>query len=555
MSTPWRRSFRFWWLSGFGINPGLVSCSFPETRGDAVARAETSGPVPRYPMNPTPDVTPMEANRRLAAQEIESGLVEVRSVPHEIQFSPELRCNLRCVMCWSTVARKQGLVLLSDRELRDLTLARLRKLEPWIDRWQHFALSGNGEPLINPALPEILDLLGGHSVQTSLTTNASLLDRELSEKLVESGLHEVTISVDAACARTYERIRVGGKWKTLLRAIDGLVRAKRDLSSETPQIQLAGNFMRQNIEELPGLVDLAAAHGAQRVFANCTMIFDPAMEEEALVRYPELARKMVDEAELRARRAGIELVNRILVTPAEPEAAEALEAPEVTDPDALAEESAPDSSPEPPTPPPAGILQLCQKPWTGLMVWSDGSVRVCCYSEIELGNLNAQSPPEIWNGPMAQWLRRSFLENRPPQGCRSCPVLVHTGWRDELFVQVCAGVDFALDHPPADGVLEPSTVVRGWALHAEGIAKVELLLDGEKVGETGCDQPRPDVAEAYPRHSDHLLSGFSCALDTSAWSPGRHLLSLLITAGDGRSDEVAHRMVEVPDPVDPGAES
>ena len=404
-----------------------------------------------------------EANERLIEREIGAGVVHVASRPFEIIYSSEHRCNLRCVMCWSTIERNHGRVPLMDHKLPNDTLERFLKLADQVDTWRSLSLTGSGEPLLSPALPDILALVRSHPVATTLNTHGNLLDPKRAEMLVLGGLKSISISVDAACRETYERIRTPAKWDKLLAGIANLTAAKARLGSATPRITYAGNFMRQNIEELPALVDFAAAHGGAGVLATNTVIYEPAMELEALVHHPDLTREMALEARRRARRLGIEFDNRLFDLPAEPEPitppakGELIPVPRrglwpvaiqfarrlprpvrrvvravrdraaghgptsvaPTAPPAVRAEPALEPA-SPSTPPRSAILRACQKPWTGLMVESEGSVKVCCFTSPYVGNLNQQSFEEIWNGPALQALRRSFLDGTPPEGCRTC---------------------------------------------------------------------------------------------------------------------------------------
>ncbi len=187
-------------------------------------------------------------------REIRTGQDRVRSFPNDIFFSTEHRCNLRCLMCVSTADRKRGVVPLADRQLPALTLARFGKLEPQVPYWREVRLTGTGETLLSPDLPRILELLAPHPAVSSFATNGLLLDRQKAELLVRLGLNRVIISMDAACAETYERIRVGGKWETLLEGVKTLVQVKRDSGSRLPEIFYYGTFRRDNIEELQDMV-------------------------------------------------------------------------------------------------------------------------------------------------------------------------------------------------------------------------------------------------------------------------------------------------------------
>lgn len=69
------------------------------------------------------------------------------------------------------------------------------------------------------------------------------------------------------------------------------------------------------------------------------------------------------------------------------------------------------------------------------MVESDGNVKVCCFDSPYVGNLNDQSFEEIWNGAPLVELRRRFVADDPPDGCKNCFLFMQSQAREELFVK------------------------------------------------------------------------------------------------------------------------
>lgn len=509
-------------------------------------------------------------NKAAVGAEIAARRDRVASYPFEIQFSGEHRCNLRCIQCGATIERNQGAVPLMDQRLPQRSFERFLKLRAQIPAWEWLSLTGSGETLINPELPEILGVLrdSEHDCAIGFNTNGTLWTRERAVLVVTSGVGEIRFSMDGATKATFERIRVNAKFEKVVEAIRMLRSVRDELGSRTPRITFSCNFMRQNIEELPLLVELAPALGAVALVANNTIIFDPAMADEALSRHVELTERMLDRSMRRARELGIEFTNNLLTrdagslveAPAAPAAAPAIAAP-VAAPMAtpapataaaaplpllpMARSSPPPASPcgatkqhaEPPAvpestlPPLAGlpadlpkIVHACQRPWTGLYVENNGFVKACCYDAPPIGNLDLQSFDEIWNGPLARELRRSFLENRPPEGCRRCPIFSAHGGADEVFVRPIGASRSNIDQPGLDPNVSGTALVHGWAIDRDGIARAELLVDGGVFGEARYGHERPDVEQAFPGYPDGVRCGFALEVDTAFLTPGEHLL-------------------------------
>src|SRR5262245_18481097 len=50
----------------------------------------------------------------------------------------------------------------------------------------------------------------------------------------------------------------------------------------------------------------------------------------------------------------------------------------------------------------------CDYPWTGFMIWSNGTACCCCYGSSVVGDVTESSPESVWNNPTMQTLRASL---------------------------------------------------------------------------------------------------------------------------------------------------
>jgi hypothetical protein len=69
---------------------------------------------------------------------------------------------------------------------------------------------------------------------------------------------------------------------------------------------------------------------------------------------------------------------------------------------------------------------FCSEPWVGLFsIQINQDVTFCpCYLKMKIGNLNENSPAEIWNADALIKLRASFRVGNLPHVCQNqlCPV-------------------------------------------------------------------------------------------------------------------------------------
>ncbi|MEJ2745807.1 MAG: radical SAM protein, partial [bacterium] len=141
--------------------------------------------------------------RFLLHRQIEA--VRARNGPFPLVVAAENSniCNAGCVMCpYPAMRRRKGF----------MEMALFRKIvdecakHPGVE----LRLSGFGEPLLDKKLVERIAYAKRKGIEkVQLTTNASLLDKEMSLAIVNSGLDEIMFSVDGYNKESYERIRTG----------------------------------------------------------------------------------------------------------------------------------------------------------------------------------------------------------------------------------------------------------------------------------------------------------------------------------------------------------
>lgn len=136
-------------------------------------------------------------------------------------------CNLACRLC----VNKD----LPDKQKNNMNFDLFRKIIDEIKTQVYEVnLFHRGEALINPEITEMIDYAVSSGIKTRLHTNAVLLDSEMSEKLIKSGLHRISFSFDGYTKEMYEKNRIGAEFEDVLMKINEFLRIKKDLFSKTP---------------------------------------------------------------------------------------------------------------------------------------------------------------------------------------------------------------------------------------------------------------------------------------------------------------------------------
>ncbi len=79
-----------------------------------------------------------------------------------------------------------------------------------------------------------------------------------------------------------------------------------------------------------------------------------------------------------------------------------------------------------------------------------------------------------------------------------------------------------IDNPENGELTSGVTDVSGWALDREGVAVIQVYLDGEMQGTATYGLFRGDVLTHYPGYPDSAAAGWTYALDTTVTSDGPH---------------------------------
>jgi len=91
-----------------------------------------------------------------------------------------------------------------------------------------------------------------------------------------------------------------------------------------------------------------------------------------------------------------------------------------------------------------------------------------------------------------------------------------------------------IEGPSSDGqiVSGQQYQVRGWFLDGSGVSKIEVLVDGNVMGQAIYGFSREDVYSVYPAYNNHN-AGYSYLLNTTGITSGTHTLSVRETGLNG----------------------
>jgi len=96
-----------------------------------------------------------------------------------------------------------------------------------------------GEPLLHPDFIKLVIYAKSKGLVVSTISNGYAMNNEYAQALIESGLDEITFSLDSLSKKIYEQIRIGLDFDIVQKNIHNLLRLKKELNSKTPEVQIS----------------------------------------------------------------------------------------------------------------------------------------------------------------------------------------------------------------------------------------------------------------------------------------------------------------------------
>jgi radical SAM protein with 4Fe4S-binding SPASM domain len=171
------------------------------------------------------------------------------------------RCNLRCVMCNAWAEEQDGHDELSAGEVLSV-----------IDQARALGLANlklfGGEPMLRRDLEVIVEHAAMLGVRCTLITNGTLLTGQRARRLVEAGLAQLDLSLDAGDPGLHDAIRgAPGTWRRAMQGLQAVQVAARALKRRVV-IRVNAVVMRANYRGLPEMVGQLASLAVDEITLN-----------------------------------------------------------------------------------------------------------------------------------------------------------------------------------------------------------------------------------------------------------------------------------------------
>ena len=322
---------------------------------------------------------------------------EATSPPVCLYLEVTNRCNLLCETCPRTFEELEPPA--------DLSWELFTKIVDQVPDIQRVVLHGVGEPMLHKDLFKMVRYLKDRGTYVLFNTNGTLLNPKKFQALVESGLDELRVSLDAADRKSYKMVRGKDYFDRIVRDVGKFVAFKAEHGLTAPRVSLWLTGLKETVDQLPEFVRLSASMGVTEVHLQ-RLVFDEA--GFGMARSDLSLFESTKAEEQTAIDAAIALGAELGVV---------LDASGATEPGLSLKRQADDKP-----------WATCRRPWSLMYFTAHGRALPCCiapfsargYENYTLGDASQQDLREIWNSPAYKDFRAGLLSDTPPKPCQGC---------------------------------------------------------------------------------------------------------------------------------------
>lgn len=289
-------------------------------------------------------------------------------MPISVSAEPSNKCNLSCKECPvnknSTTVDKSNMPFELYKKMVD-------ELSPYV---VNLTMYFQGEPFINNLIYSFISYTSENKIYSNISTNGHYFTKENINKILNSKLKQLIVSVDGTTQEVYEKYRVGGSLKIVLKGLKLLVKEKRIRKTKYPKIILQFLVTGENEHQIEEAISLSKQIGADKISFKTAQIYDFENGNTLIPKNDKFSRyKKMQNGKYRIK---------------------------------------------------SKLRNRCWRLWTNPVITASGDVLPCCFdkkAQFKMGNINALSFREIWKSKKYKEFRKQVFGNRKSIDiCRNC---------------------------------------------------------------------------------------------------------------------------------------
>ena len=346
---------------------------------------------------PTPLASTPPPDPRRYFETVAAGDSYADALPVCLYLEVTNRCNLLCETCPRTFEALEPPA--------DMSMDLFRRIVDQVPGISRVVLHGVGEPMLVRHLPDMIRHLKARGTHVLFNTNGTLLAPKKHREIIDTGLDELRVSLDAAEAATFLKVRGKDMFDRIVRNVSAFTNLQAATGATKPVVSLWLTGLKETVDQLPEFVRLAARIGVREVHLQ-RLVFDEAGFGMAR---PDSSLFEQTRADEEAVIAEAQAIGRALGV--------VLDASGATEPGLSLKKAAGDKP-----------WATCRRPWSLMYFTAHGRALPCCiapfsargYENYTLGDATQQTLKEIWNSPAYRGFRTGLVGDAPPKPCQGC---------------------------------------------------------------------------------------------------------------------------------------
>ena len=248
--------------------------------------------------------------------------------------------------------------------------------------------------------------LKDRSVYVLFNTNGTLLTEKNGQALIDAGLDELRVSLDAAEPTAFQMVRGKDMFDRIVTNVRRFRQMQSEQNAESPRVSLWLTGLRETLDQLDGFVRIADSIGVREVYLQRMVFFGEGGKGLARAESALFEKTTAGEEEIIQRATALATSLGIVFN-----------ASGATEPGTSIRKRREDSP-----------WSLCRRPFTLMYFTANGRALPCCiapfsmhgYESFTLGDASQQTLRDIWNGPQYQEFRGQLMSPEPPRACANC---------------------------------------------------------------------------------------------------------------------------------------
>ena len=182
----------------------------------------------------------------------------VTGAPLSVVWNYTKKCNLKCAHCFSDSKFNQ-------KSTNELTTEEAKQVIDILAVNDVVTVNFcGGEPLMRDDLFEVINYTQDNDIYPSISTNATLLTKDICQKIYDSGVRSVSISLDSISPKKHDNLR--NRSGAYNRAIDGVNNVVE--FGKFDELVINTTLADFNFEEIPQIYEYVKNLGATRFYVS-----------------------------------------------------------------------------------------------------------------------------------------------------------------------------------------------------------------------------------------------------------------------------------------------